>query len=146
MVMLRGRGEYRRPPACHWLTGYRTGVICTMSTRPKERARTLRQRSTDAENKLWAFLRDRRLAGYKFCQQHPIGPYLIDFVCLVEKLIIELDGGQHTAHFGYDEQRTSYLSSLGYRVVRYWNHKLLLEPEQVLDDVLRHLQPPRSRN
>ena len=91
---------------------------------------------------MWAFLRDRRLGGYKFRRQHSIGPYFVDFVRISEKLVVELDGGQHAEHgqTDYDEKRTHFLPSRGYRVVRYWDHEMLLDPELVLDDVLRHLQ------
>ena len=92
---------------------------------------------------MWAFLRDRRLDGYKFRRQHSIGAYFVDFVSLSEKLVIELDGGQHTEQTDYAEKRTRFLESRGYRVVRYWNHEMLLDPELVLDDVLRHLQTLR---
>ena len=88
---------------------------------------------------MWAFLRDRRLAGYKFRRQHSIEPYFVDFVSLSEKLVIELDGGQHAERTHCDEKRTGFLQSRGYRVVRYWDHDMLLDPELVLDDVLRHL-------
>ena len=115
---------------------------CQMTARSKQRARALRQSATDAEQLMWALLRDRRLAGYKFRRQHSIGPYFVDFVSLSEKLVVELDGGQHTEQTNYDGQRTHFLESRGYRVVRYWDHEMLLDPELVLDDVLRHLQTP----
>ena len=113
-----------------------------MTTHSKQRTRSLRQRATDAERLMWAFLRDRRLLGYKFRRQHSIGPYFVDFVCLSEMLVVELDGGQHTEQAHYDEKRTRFLESKGYRLVRYWDHERLLDPELVLDDVLRHLQTP----
>ena len=104
-------------------------------------ARFLRERGRGEGSALmWAFLRDRRLVGFKFRRQHPIGPYYVDFVCLSIGLVIELDGGQHEEQSAYDEARTCYLECLGYQVVRYWDHEMLLEPELVLDDVLRHLQ------
>ncbi len=111
-----------------------------MTTDTRQRARSLCQRATDAERLMWAFLRDRRLHGYKFRRQQVIGPYIVDFVSLAVKLVVELDGGQHANRADYDERRTRFLESKGYRVVRYWDHEMLLEPEQVLDDVLRHLK------
>ena len=87
----------------------------------KNHVRELRQNSTDAERRLWHFLRAKRLKGYKFRRQHIIYPFVVDFVCLERKLIIELDGGQHAEHGHYDEKRTSYLQSKGYRVLRFWN-------------------------
>ena len=92
---------------------------------------------------MWAFLRDRRLDGYEFRRQHSIGAYFVDFVRLSEKLVVELDGGQHAEQTDYDGKRTRFLESSGYRVVRYWDHEMLLDPELALDDVLRHLQTAR---
>jgi len=82
---------------------------------PRDFARGLRRRQTDAERRIWARLRDRRLLGTKFARQVPIGPYIVDFCCRERKLIVELDGGQHAAHADYDGGRTEYLQALGYR-------------------------------
>jgi very-short-patch-repair endonuclease len=77
-----------------------------------ERARALRHDSTDAEAKLWGALRGRRLA--KFRRQAPIGPFIADFCCEEHKLVIELDGGQHTDAIAHDERRSDWLSTKGY--------------------------------
>ncbi len=70
-------------------------------------ARQLRKTSTDAEKRLWHFLRDRQMAGYKFRRQHAIGSFVVDFVCLECNLIVEADGGQHADHVSQDRQRTA---------------------------------------
>ena len=79
------------------------------------KARDLRQRSTDAERALWMHLRNRQLAGCKFRRQVPIGEYIIDFVCLERKVVIEVDGGHHQEQAPYDTDRTTWLESLGFR-------------------------------
>src|SRR5436309_16061102 len=89
--------------------------------RPKVRLeRRLRRQSTDAETKLWFALRDRRLAGFKFVRQAPLGPYVVDVLCREGKLVIEVDGGQH-AENSRDRIRDEYLRSDGFRVLRFWN-------------------------
>ncbi|KGP62206.1 hypothetical protein EP47_08925 [Legionella norrlandica] len=105
-----------------------------------KQAKSLRQRSTDAEIHLWYYLRAHRLKGYKFKRQVPIGNYIVDFVCIQKKLIIELDGGQHLLNKEYDEERNIYLGSLGYRVLRFWNDEVLLRTEDVLENIVRYLE------
>ena len=104
------------------------------------KARTLRKKSTDAERLLWKHLRMRQLSAYKFRRQQPIGSYIIDFVCLEKKLIIELDGGQHTEQSAYDEERSAWLQERGYRVLRFWNHELLRAPEVVLSNISQEIE------
>jgi very-short-patch-repair endonuclease len=89
------------------------------------RARELRGRSTDAEAQLWKRLRDRRFHGLKFRRQYVVGPFIVDFCCPNEALIVELDGGQHDQDRARDAERTAYLRALGYRVLRFWNNELL---------------------
>lgn len=96
-----------------------------------QHVRQLRQRMTDAEQLLWQHLRNRRLAGHKFRRQHPIGPYIVEFVHLQARLIIEADGGQHLAS-QRDPQRDAWLQAQGYRVLRFWNHDILQQPDTVL--------------
>jgi very-short-patch-repair endonuclease len=105
----------------------------------KSLARSLRKHQTDAENILWRSLRNRRMSGYKFRRQHSIGPFIADFVCLEKKLIIELDGGQHSVKIELDSKRTEYLESKGFRVVRFWNNHILHETEAVLDVIFLYL-------
>lgn len=103
-------------------------------------ARRLRKNQTDAEQCLWQRLRGRSLAGLKFRRQHPIGPYICDFVCVDQKLIIEIDGGQHAANIEKDAVRTAYLQSQGFSVVRFWNHEVLATTEAVLEKILKRIE------
>jgi primosomal protein N' (replication factor Y) len=97
-------------------------------------ARALRRSMTDAERKLWFHLRNRAFMGHKFRRQQPIGPYVADFVCIERRLIVEADGGQHSnAHA--DNQRTRYLRSRGYRVLRFWNNDVLVRTQAVLEQI-----------
>ena len=82
-------------------------------------ARSLRQRETGLEHRLWQRLRGRRIAGLKFRRQHPIGPYIADFACPEAKLVIEIDGYWHTHRQAQDELRTARLHTLGYKEVRF---------------------------
>ncbi len=99
------------------------------------RARTLRQQATEAESVLWKHLRGRRLNGYKFRRQVVIEPYIVDFVCLEARLIVEADGGQHAGQTEYDARRTARLESMGYRLMRFWNHEILAELYSVLGQI-----------
>ncbi len=99
------------------------------------RARVLRRQSSDAEKALWEHLRARRLNGYKFRRQVVIESYIVDFICVEAKLIIEADGGQHTEQKAYDALRTARLEYLGYRIIRFWNHEILGELDAVLERI-----------
>jgi very-short-patch-repair endonuclease len=96
-------------------------------TTPKgyEKARKLRHELTPAERKLWAVLRGDQLNGASFRRQHAIGPYIADFCSIKAKLIIELDGSQHLEQEEYDAERTKYLETQGYKVLRFWNNEVL---------------------
>jgi very-short-patch-repair endonuclease len=99
-------------------------------------ANQLRKSSTDAERKLWYHIRSRNFLNYKFHRQHLIKPsYVVDFVCLKAKLIIAVDGGHHADQITDDEQRTRYLESCGYTVLRFWNNEVLNETEAVLEKI-----------
>ena len=100
------------------------------------RARELRKNSTEAESALWSKLRSRQLSGYHFRRQHPVGMYIVDFVCLDSRLVVELDGGQHLESSEYDEARTAYLSSRGYSVIRFWNNQVFAEIDGVKEALL----------
>ncbi len=102
-------------------------------------ARAQRQQATDAERLLWRHLRGRQLMGFKFRRQVVIEPYIVDFVCLEAKLIIEADGGQHAEQATYDIRRTTCLETMGYRVMRFWNHEILKELHSVLEQILAAL-------
>ena len=102
-------------------------------------AKQLCQQSTDAERRLWRYLRAHRMAGYKFRRQVVIEPYIVDFICLEARLIVEADGGQHLEQMEEDLMRTSFLESLDYRVIRFWNHEILRDTETVLEQIHSHL-------
>ena len=80
---------------------------------------------TDAERKLWQYLRLCQLDGHKFRRQVRIGPYIADFVCLKAMLIIEVDGGQHADARAYDSRRDDFMRGQGYRILRFWNNEVL---------------------
>jgi very-short-patch-repair endonuclease len=103
-------------------------------------ARRLRRDSTDAERKLWALLRGRRLIGCKFRRQYPIGSYVADFACFAHRLVVELDGGQHATQEKRDAARTRAIERRGFRVIRFWNNDVLRNPEGVLTMVLEALE------
>lgn len=101
----------------------------------KQRARELRKNQSDAEKKMWSLLRNRQLDDYKFRRQYVIGPYIVDFCCFESKLVVEVDGGQHVQQFNYDRDRTEYLTSKNYRVLRFWNHEVLQNSNSVLEAI-----------
>jgi len=107
-------------------------------------ARKLRKASTDAELRLWLQLKNRNLGGFKFRRQHPIPPYVVDFVCIEQKLIVELDGGQHAEQTARDAERTAFLESKGFRVIRFWNDEALKQTNAVLEEILRQLNTRHS--
>jgi very-short-patch-repair endonuclease len=110
-----------------------------------ENARRLRQASTDAERRLWYFLRNRQLDGCRFRRQAPLGHYVADFVCVERRLVIELDGGQHFETAMADLERTRHLARAGYRVLRFWNDQVLRETNSVLESILLALREPSAR-
>ena len=105
----------------------------------KSLARSLRHQMTDAERLLWHHLRAHRLGGFKFRRQLVIEPYIVDFACLEVKLVVEADGGQHGEQQDRDSERTAYLETLGYRVLRFWNHEILTETQAVLERIHHEL-------
>lgn len=105
------------------------------NSKTRTRAIELRKELTPAERKLWALIRNDQL-GVNFRRQHAIGNYIPDFVCIKKKLIIELDGGQHVEQVEYDAERTKYLESQGYKVIRFWNNEVLND----INGVIRNIQ------
>lgn len=87
-------------------------------------ARGLRRDMTDAERRLWYHLRNRGLLGYKFRRQFPVGRYIVEFVCLEARLVVEVDGGQH-ADSPHDVLRDHRLHERGFIVLRFWNNDVL---------------------
>jgi len=104
-------------------------------------ARYLRKQQTDVELLLWQKLRDRRLVGYKFRRQKPIGYYIVDFICVEKMLVVEIDGGQHNTIKGkkYDDRRTQHLRKQGYNVIRFWDNEVIKEMDEVLNVINRAL-------
>ena len=102
-------------------------------------ARNLRHNSTNAEQLIWQFVRDRQIAGAKFRRQHPLDPYVLDFYCHELKLAVELDGGRHNEPTGraHDARRDEFLAAQGIRTLRFWNNQVLAETEAVLEAVYR---------
>jgi len=109
------------------------------------RARRMRGSPTDAEARLWRCLRAGRMRAYKFRRQQPIGRFVVDFACMRCKLVIELDGGQHLDRLDQDLQRTGWLKSQGFEVIRFWNDDALLRTDVVLEEILRVLEGCGSR-
>ncbi len=99
----------------------------------RQKTKQLRSNSTDAERNLWAHIRNRRLEGWKFRRQLPVGQYIVDFACPELRLIIEIDGGQHAEQIHDDLGRTKFLQTKGYRVVRFWNNEVPGNIEAVLE-------------
>lgn len=104
----------------------------------KEKARYLRNNQTPQERKIWTIIRNRQFFGYRFLRQYCIGSYIVDFICREKKIIIEIDGGQHnqSSDIEYDIQRTEYLNSKGYKVIRFWNNDI----DKNLDGVYKRLK------
>ena len=103
-------------------------------------AKALRQNMTDAEQLLWRHLRAHRLNGQKFRRQQPIGSYVVDFVHLGSKLIVEADGGQHNQSES-DAVRDEWLTSQGFKIMRFWNNDILSNTDAVLTAILDALAP-----
>ena len=107
---------------------------------PSTFARQLRSTPTDAEIRLWSRLRRKQLDGFRFRRQHPIGIYIVDFLCPEAKLIVEVDGGQHNVEEDKDEKRTRWLEARGYRIIRFWNNDVLSNTDGVVLAVLEELR------
>jgi very-short-patch-repair endonuclease len=105
-------------------------------------ARNLRARATDAEGRLWYFLRSRHSAGAKFRRQHEFGPYILDFFCPARRIVIEVDGAEHLTPAGLaaDVERTRYLESHGLRVLRFNDSEVLTETDRVMEAVQAALE------
>jgi very-short-patch-repair endonuclease len=106
----------------------------------QRRAAELRHNLTPAERKLWGALRNDQL-GVSFRRQHAIGNYIVDFCSPRQKLIIELDGGQHLEQQEYDQVRTEFLQAKGYRVLRFWNKDVLSDLNGVMKAILDTVPP-----
>jgi very-short-patch-repair endonuclease len=98
-------------------------------------AKTLRTHQTETEQRLWYHLRAHRFMDLKFKRQKPIGRFIVDFVCEEHRLIIELDGGQHSEQAAYDQQQDAWLRGQGYTVLRFWNIDVMQNLEGVLEQI-----------
>lgn len=104
-------------------------------TKMLSNAKSLRTNQTEAEQRLWYYLRAHRFMDLKFKRQKPIGRYIADFVCMERLLIIEIDGGQHADQMEYDQHRDAWLRSQGYTVLRFWNNEVMQQLEGVLEQI-----------
>lgn len=111
------------------------------NSKTMHRAGELRKEPTPAERKLWAYLRGDNLQGVNFRRQHALGNYIVDFVSIKRKLVIELDGSQHLEQEEYDTERTKFLQSMGYTVIRFWNHQIMNEMNNVIKAIEFALHP-----
>ena len=104
-----------------------------------EFAKALRTNQTEVEIKVWQALRAGRLMNYKFKRQVPLADFIVDFVCFKQKLIIEIDGGQHMDNKMYDTKRTDWLMKNGFQVLRFWNHDVFQQTTSVLEVIMSAL-------
>lgn len=109
------------------------------STIARNRGREMRKSFTDVEMRLWQLLRGRNLQCFKFRRQHPLGPYIVELICLEKRLVIEVDGGQHVEQARYDAKRSADLESAGYRLLRFWDNDVLTHTEEVMQAILSAL-------
>ena len=109
-----------------------------------DKARTLRHQPTPAEAQLWQCLRNRQLSGYKFRRQYPVGEYIADFACITAGVIVELDGNHHAdpEQHAYDDVRTLFLQTAGFRILRFWNNQILDDLPTVLQTIEHSLHSP----
>jgi very-short-patch-repair endonuclease len=107
----------------------------------RSKAQELRRTPTEAERKLWRHLRLRQLGGHKFRRQQPLGKYIVDFVCLEKRIVIEVDGGQHNAQMQIlsDKQRTEWIEQQGFRVLRFWDNEVMQNIEAVKEAIWQAL-------
>ena len=107
---------------------------------PRTRARELRTNATPPERMLWRELSARKVLGVRFNRQVPIGPFVCDFVARSAKVIVEVDGGQHTGEG--DAARTRYLGAQGFRIIRFWNNDVLQNLDGVWTVIEEALSTP----
>jgi very-short-patch-repair endonuclease len=108
-------------------------------------ARKLRRNRTEVEDRLWQRIRNRQLEGEKFVFQCQIGPHVADFACRTARLVVELDGGQHSEMIEADMARTAVIEAFGYRVIRFWNTDVIENIDGVLEAIRSELLIARNR-
>ncbi|MGB7875492.1 MAG: DUF559 domain-containing protein [Anaerolineales bacterium] len=109
----------------------------------QQRARELRKEMTPAEMKLWQVLRGNQFDELYFRRQHAVGTYILDFVCIQEKLVIEVDGGSHLEQEEYDRERTRWLEEeKGYRIIRFTNDDVLKNIHEVVEAIRVAVKSP----
>src|SRR3954469_15610648 len=111
----------------------------SVEKRTRGHARGMRRGATDAETAMWHLLRDRRFSKVKFRRQFPFRNYILDFVCLERRVVVEIDGSQHADSLR-DKQRDAALASEGFQIVRYWNNDVLQRRNAVLEDLFAKLE------
>ena len=112
-----------------------------MTSNLSNTAKILRKNSTQAERLIWNHLRARQLSGIKFRRQQPIGHYIVDFITFEKRIIVELDGGQHSSTIDKDRKRDEWFKKKGFCVLRFWNNEVFENLEGVLETIrLRCLQ------
>jgi very-short-patch-repair endonuclease len=127
--------------------GLGRGCDTPLRTKAKtlKRARDLRKNMTEAEKRLWYLMRRHNLESKLFRRQVPIDHYIVDFACLSERLLIEIDGGQHASQIAQDERRTAWLEARGFRVMRFWNNDVLGNTQGVLEVIVRALEEQAAK-
>jgi leucyl-tRNA synthetase len=112
-----------------------------------ELAKQMRKEHTEAEGVLWEVIRDSKL-GVKFRRQHPIDKYIVDFICLQERLIVEADGGYHTSEEQkfYDAERTRVLNDIGFEVMRFTNEEIIAHPYKTKDKIKARIEQKRAES
>lgn len=116
---------------------------CPIASTTVRRARDLRAQLTPQEAKIWLRLRALRGHGLHFRRQVPIGTYIVDFACLKARLVVEIDGGQHGLIPERDESRDADLRRLGFRVLRFWNAEVDVDPDAVAETIYRRMTDDR---
>jgi very-short-patch-repair endonuclease len=111
-------------------------IVSVASKLRRDRARRLRRDQTEAEARLWDRLRAGRLEGWKWRRQVPVGPFVVDFLCLEAALVVELDGGIHAELADRDARRDAYLRARGLTVLRFWNAEVSARLERVCWTIL----------
>ena len=119
------------------------GKIASVTSKLRQdRARRLRRDQTETEARLWDVLRGGRLGGWKWRRQTPVGPFIVDFLCLEAAVVVELDGGIHADKVEYDARRDAYLMRHGLQVLRFWNAQVADDPDRVSVAILSACREP----